>query len=75
VRYAIRRLRRKLPQATMLLGCWASGADKAAIGHLVKADVVVTGLREALEYTLRAARGAIDPSDAGETAELAKNAA
>jgi predicted PurR-regulated permease PerM len=75
VRYAIRRLRRKLPRATMLLGCWASGADKAAIGDLVKADVVVTELREALEYALRAARGATDPSDAGETAELAKNAA
>jgi predicted PurR-regulated permease PerM len=75
VRYAIRRLRRKLPHATMLLGCWASGADKAAIGDLVKADVVVTELREALEYTLRAARGAGHSSDAGEAAGLTKSAA
>jgi hypothetical protein len=33
MRYAIRRLRRKLPQATMLVGCWTSGADAAAIGE------------------------------------------
>jgi hypothetical protein len=75
MRYAIRRLRRKLPQATMLVGCWTSGADAAAIGDLVKADVAVTELREALDYAVRAASGAGNPSDAGEAAGLTKSAA
>jgi predicted PurR-regulated permease PerM len=75
MRYAIRRLRRKLPQATLLLGCWASGADKGAIGDMVKADIVVTELREAADYAVRAARGATGAPVADDRTGLAKSAA
>ena len=54
VRYTIRRMRRKLPNATMVLGCWTE-ADPAHLQDLVKADVAVNTLREALAYTVRAA--------------------
>ena len=74
VRYAIRRLRRKLPQATILVGCWDSDADKRTIGDMVKADVVVAKLREALDCAVRAARtGAPLPS--GASPELTMTAA
>ena len=54
IRYTIRRTRRKLPNATMVLGCWTE-ADPAHLQDLVKADVAVNTLREALAYTVRAA--------------------
>jgi predicted PurR-regulated permease PerM len=54
IRYTIRRMRRKLPNATMVLGCWTE-ADPAPLQDLVKADVAVNTLREALAYTVRAA--------------------
>ena len=54
IRYTIRRMRRKLPNATMVLGCWTE-ADPAHLQDLVKADVAVNTLREALAYTVRAA--------------------
>jgi hypothetical protein len=54
IRYTIRRMRRKLPNATMVVGCWTE-ADPAHLQDLVKADVAVNTLREALAYTVRAA--------------------
>jgi predicted PurR-regulated permease PerM len=64
IRYTIRRMRRKLPNATMVLGCWTE-ADPAHLQDLVKADVAVNTLREALAYAVRAA--ANDPAQPGPT--------
>ncbi|WP_349774731.1 AI-2E family transporter [Microvirga terrae] len=45
MRYAVRRLRRKMPQAQILLGCWVEGmaaAAAAALREAVRADLVAT---------------------------------
>jgi hypothetical protein len=55
MRYAIRRLRRKLPHAKMLLGCWMMEGDAAALGETVKADAVTTKFRDAVKLCLEAA--------------------
>jgi predicted PurR-regulated permease PerM len=50
MRYAVRRLRRKLPRARIMIGCWA-GADDAvrleALREGAKADLFASTLREA----------------------------
>jgi hypothetical protein len=55
MRYAIRRMRRKLPEAQILLGCWMADIDTATLREIVKADVVATRLREAVKLCLEAA--------------------
>jgi predicted PurR-regulated permease PerM len=48
MRYAVRRLRRKLPLARIMVGCWVE--DAAAVEHFqeaAKADFVASSLREA----------------------------
>jgi hypothetical protein len=50
MRYSVRRLRRKLPNATIMLGCWSADKDAAALEQLrdaAKADIVAGSLREA----------------------------
>jgi hypothetical protein len=49
MRYAIRRLRKRLPNAKILLGCWMAGGDMATLRELVKADGIATTLQDALE--------------------------
>ena len=42
MRYSVRRLRRKLPQATIILGCWMKDMEPAALERLregAKADL------------------------------------
>ena len=56
MRYAIRRLRRKLPQAQILLGCWRADTDTTTIRDTAKPDAVATTLREAVKLCLEAAR-------------------
>lgn len=59
MRYAVRRLRRKMPQAQILLGCWVEGMDAAAAAALreaVRADLVATSLRDAMTLCLEMAR-------------------
>jgi predicted PurR-regulated permease PerM len=58
MRYAIRRLRRRLPQAVLVLGCWMADGGQATIRDMVKADVAVVNLRDAVAYALDVARGA-----------------
>jgi predicted PurR-regulated permease PerM len=58
MRYTIRRMRRRLPQARILLGCWRSDADAAALRDAAKPDVVATTLRDAVRLCLEAAREA-----------------
>ena len=59
MRYAVRRLRRKMPQARILLGCWVEGMDATAatvLREAARADVVATSLREAMAQCLDMAR-------------------
>jgi predicted PurR-regulated permease PerM len=58
MRYSVRRLRRKLPNATMVLVCLASGIDRDALQQLgdgAKADLVAASLGEAVQSCIEAA--------------------
>lgn len=66
MRYAVQRLRRKLPHATIMLGCWAEGMDAEAAEQLrvaTKADKAAVSLSEAV-MICRVSAGAKD--DGGE---------
>ena len=58
MRYAVRRLRRKLPSATIILGCWVKEIDPAALELLregAKADIVTSSLGDAVKLCIEAA--------------------
>ena len=58
MRYAVRRLRRKLPSATIILGCWVKDIDPAALELLwegSKADFVASSLGDAVKLCIEAA--------------------
>ena len=61
MRYTIRRMRRKLPKAKILLGCWMADVDATTLRETAKADEVATTLRDAVRLCLEAA-GACTPS-------------
>jgi hypothetical protein len=51
MRYSVRRLRRKFPKTTIMLGCWAETNDKEPLEELrevAKADTAAGSLREAI---------------------------
>jgi predicted PurR-regulated permease PerM len=51
MRYSVRRLRRKFPKTTIMLGCWAENIDKEPLEELrevAKADTAAGSLREAM---------------------------
>jgi predicted PurR-regulated permease PerM len=57
MRYAVRRLRRKLPKATIILGCWMKDLDPAALEQLrdgAKADLAAASLGEAVKLCIEA---------------------
>jgi len=57
MRYAVRRLRRKLPKATIILCCWIKDIDTAALEEMresVKADLVAHNLGEAVRLCIEA---------------------
>lgn len=57
MRYSVRRLRRKLPKATIILGCWVKDVDPAALESLregAKADLVATSIGEAVRLCIDA---------------------
>jgi hypothetical protein len=59
VRYAVRRLRRKMPQAKILLGCWVERTDATAATTLQEAtrsDLIASTLREAVALCVDLAR-------------------
>src|SRR5262249_7061011 len=58
MRYTIRRLRRRLPQAR-ILGCWVADAD--ALRETTKPDDVAATLRDAVRLCLEAARKPASP--------------
>ena len=57
MRYSVRRLRRKLPKAIIILGCWVKDIDPTALEALrdnAKADLVAASLGEALKLCIEA---------------------
>jgi hypothetical protein len=64
MRYSIRRLRRRLPEAKIVLGCWLAHVDAAMLRETANADVVATTLRDAVTLCLDAARNAAASTDA-----------
>lgn len=59
VRYAVRRLRRKLPRARILVGLWSGTGDSQraiSVKESSKADVLASTLREATRVCIEAAR-------------------
>jgi predicted PurR-regulated permease PerM len=68
MRYAVRRVRRKLPNATILLGIFAGDHDGPALEGLretAKADLVAGSLREAVSVCIRRAAVSSDAVAAG----------
>ncbi|MDN3278372.1 AI-2E family transporter [Frankia sp. RB7] len=61
LRYAVRRLRRKLPQASIMVGCWAEGVvNIEELRETAKADLFATSLREAAQIVVSLAKGQVD---------------
>ena len=57
MRYSLRRLRRKLPRATIILGCWVKDIDPAALELLregAKADLAAASLGDAVKLCIEA---------------------
>ena len=57
MRYSVRRLRRKLPKATIILGCWIKEMEPAALEQLregAKADLAAASLGEAVKLCIEA---------------------
>ncbi|TPQ42954.1 AI-2E family transporter [Bradyrhizobium guangdongense] len=66
MRYSVRRLRRKLPKAIIILGCWIRDIDPAALEALrenAKADLVAASLGDAVKLCIEAT-GVTDASQA-----------
>jgi hypothetical protein len=59
MRYSVRRLRRKIPKATIILGCWMKEMDPAVLEQLregAKADLAAASLGEAIKLCIEASR-------------------
>jgi predicted PurR-regulated permease PerM len=57
MRYSVRRLRRKLPKATIILGCWMKELDPSRLEQLrdgAKADLAAASLGEAVKMCIAA---------------------
>lgn len=75
MRYAVRRLRRKMPKAAIVLGCWMKDIDAAAVERLrseAKVDLVATSLGAALKLCIEQTGADVHPlapavSESGET--------
>lgn len=75
MRYTIRRMRRRLPAAQILLACWKADVDPAALRDSTQADAVATTLPEAARFCLEAARNSSFRPDAQESSEASATAA
>ena len=74
MRYAIRRIRRRLPCARILLGCWRTDADATKLRDTAKSDAVTTSLRDAVKFCLDEAnksQGPLPPADVQSSAASA----
>jgi predicted PurR-regulated permease PerM len=77
MRYSVRRLRRKLPSATIMLGCWVKEIDRTALELLrdgAKADLVAASPGEAVRLFIEAA-GVKDQTHATSQQETSVTAA
>ena len=77
MRYSVRRLRRKLPKAVIILGCWVKEIDQTALEVLrdnAKADLVAASLGEAVKLCIEAA-SATDQSHVASRQEKSTTAA
>ncbi len=63
IRFAIRRLRRKLPDTPIILGCWLADTDPAALAAMVKADAGAGTLRSVVKLCLDRARATPSSED------------
>ncbi len=66
MRYSVRRLRRKLPHATIILCCWLKDSDPAELERLLemsKADLIANSLGQALDLASKAASHHLDGQD------------
>ena len=77
MRYSVRRLRRKLPKAVVILGCWVKDIDADELESLrenAKADLAAASLGETVKLCIEASRAAT-PSLAVSTQENPTTAA
>ena len=77
MRYSVRRLRRRLPKATIILCCWVKDIDPAALELLregAKADLVAASLGEAVKLCIEAT-GVVDQRQAASPPEKPATAA
>jgi predicted PurR-regulated permease PerM len=73
MRYSVRRLRRKLPNAVIILGCWAKEIDTAAAESLrdgAKADLVATSMSEAVRLCIEATGGGGDQASSASSRKV-----
>jgi hypothetical protein len=78
MRYSVRRLRRKIPQATIILGCWMKEMDPAVLEQLregAKADLAAASLGEAIKLCIEATRVEIQGHEENQDALSATTAA
>jgi hypothetical protein len=72
IRYLVRRLRRILPEGTLILVCyWNEEGNKAATKAMLEtaeADAYATTLPEAVELCVKAAKGELKREQAEDTA-------
>ena len=72
IRYLVRRLRRILPQGTLIMVCyWNEEGNKAATKAMLEtaeADAYATTLAEAVELCVKAAKGELKSAGAAESA-------
>jgi hypothetical protein len=75
MRYTVRRLRRRLPAAQVLLACWKADVDPATLRDSTEADAVATTLPEAARFCLEAARNSSFRADVQEPSQASATAA
>src|SRR5262249_30112705 len=73
MRYTIRRLRRRLPEARIMVGCWTADAD--TLRDAANPDDVAVTLRDATRLCLEAARKPASPVLTAAAAGVAVDAA
>jgi AI-2E family transporter len=78
MRYSVRRLRRKVPNATIILGCWVKDIDAQTLERLresAKADLAAANLSEATQLCVEAASQATAPGDSSKAETPSANTA
>jgi predicted PurR-regulated permease PerM len=75
MRFAVRRLRRKLPAAKIMLGCWTKEVDAERLREAAKADFAAASLREATKICLDAAGAELEDQEVAYAGSLGATAA